>query len=168
MSINLIAACAENRVMGRQGRLPWTLPEDLAWLEQWTQGKPVLLGRICYETWPRVHDNGRRPVVVTSTLPQTLRKDTSSTGGSPLIARDVNEGLALAQGLGEEVFVCGGEKIFEATLPLAQKLYLTLVHTSVEGDRYFPEWRQLAWRESYRRESSSGALRYTFLVLERA
>ncbi|MDB6114422.1 MAG: folA, partial [Lacunisphaera sp.] len=64
--LNLIVACAENRVIGRDGRLPFDIPEDKAWFHAKTAGTVVVLGRICFETWPKVLADGRQPVVITS------------------------------------------------------------------------------------------------------
>ncbi|MBI5381606.1 MAG: dihydrofolate reductase [Opitutae bacterium] len=157
--LNLVVACAENRVMGRAGRLPWRIPEDLAWFHEHTRGQTVVLGRICYETWPRVDLDGRQPIVLTS-RPEIARPGTR-------VAHSVPEALAIAETLPGEILVCGGQRIFEETLPLATRLYLTLVHAEVPGDVYFPEWRHLPWREISRRESRDASYRYTFFVLER-
>jgi dihydrofolate reductase len=75
--------------------------------------------------------------------------------------------LTLARNLPGEIMVCGGQRIYEETLPFADRLYLTLVEGEPEGDRWFPEWRQLAWRETFRQEAAEGGLRYTFQILER-
>ncbi|MFI5336792.1 MAG: dihydrofolate reductase [Opitutales bacterium] len=157
--LSLIVACAENRVIGREGRLPFRLPEDRAWFEQHTAGRTLVLGRISYTAWSGARHDGRRPVVVTSqagALPPPART-------APTVAT----ALALARSLAGEIMVCGGQRIFEETLPLADRLYLTLVHAEATGDRWFPEWRNLAWRESYRRDSEAGGVRYTFQILER-
>ncbi len=158
--INLIVACAENRVIGRDRRLPFNIPEDKAWFHDKTAGTTVVLGRICYETWPRVRQDGRVPVVITS----------SATVAAPgvHIARDVTTALAIAQTLPGEIMVCGGQRIYEETLPICDRLLLTLVHADVPGDTFFPEWRHLAWRETWRKESADANYRYTFSVLERA
>ena len=84
-----------------------------------------------------------------------------------MTAADVPTALALAQTLPGAIMVCGGQRIYEETLPLADRILLTLVHTQVEGDTWFPEWRHLAWRESWRREGADANYRYTFSVLER-
>lgn len=157
--LNLIVACAANRVIGRAGRLPFHLPEDQAWFHERTAGTTVVLGRICYETWPRVHDDGRTPVVITS-RPAVARP-------GALVAADVTGALALARSLPGEIMVCGGQRIYEETLPLCDRLLLTLVHAEVPGDTWFPEWRHLAWRETWRREGAGDGHRYTFSVLER-
>ncbi len=157
--LNLIVACAANRVIGRAGRLPFDLPEDKAWFHEKTANTTVVLGRICYETWPRVHADGRTPVVITS-RPAIVRPGAHR-------AADVPEALALAQALPGEIMICGGQRIYEETLPRCDRLLLTLVHADVPGDTWFPEWRHLNWRESFRRESADANYRYTFSVLDR-
>jgi len=159
--INLVVACAENRVMGRENRLPWRIPEDMRFFLAETAGKTVVLGRICYQTWPRAREDGRRPVVITRD--RTLERD------GVRVARSVPEALALAEALPGEIYVTGGERVFAEVLALSRpmRLHLTLVHAQVQGDRYFPEWRDLAWREVARRESSDENYRYTFFTLER-
>lgn len=157
--INLIVACAENRVIGRNGRLPWSIPEDTAHFHRLTAGQVVVLGRICYETWPRVRDDGRKPVVIT--------RDHSLAQPNVRITNNVTEALALAQELPGEIMICGGQRIYEETLPLADRIYLTLVHAEVPGDTFFPEWRHLSWCETERCESANANYRYTFSTLER-
>ena len=170
--LNLIVACAENRIIGRNGKLPFHIPEDKAWFHEKTAGTTVVLGRVCFETWPKVLADGRQPVVVTSQPGRILRgaEGTPRPTGravTPLTAANVTDALALAQGLPGEIMICGGQRIYEETLPLADRLYLTLVHAEVPGDTYFPEWRHLKWRETSRRESADANYRYTFSILER-
>ncbi len=157
--IQLIVACAENRVIGRAGRLPFDIPEDKQWFLDQTANQTVVLGRICFETWPQVLADGRQPVVITRN--RALATDRVR------VTADVSSALALAQTLPGAIMVCGGQRIYEETLPLADRLLLTLVHAPVEGDTYFPEWRQLAWRETWRREGTDANYRYTFMILER-
>ena len=75
--------------------------------------------------------------------------------------------LASAQTLPGEIMICGGQRIYEETLPLADRILLTLVHTELPGDTYFPEWRHLPWRETWKRESRDANYRYTFSILEK-
>lgn len=160
--LRLIVACAENRVIGRDGRLPWHIPEDQRHFHALTAGHVCVLGRICYETWPDACADGRRPVVIT-------RQRTLAQPGVA-VAASLAEALAIAEALPGEIFVCGGERIYAETLALAGtrplRLDLTLVHAEVPGDTVFPEWRHLAWRETARRESADAAFRYTFSTLE--
>ncbi len=156
---NLIAACSENRVIGRGGRLPWRIAEDRDFFMETTAGQVVVMGRICYETWASAAQDGRRPVVVTSrSYPPPLRA-----------ALSLPAALEVAAGLPGEIFVCGGQRIFEEAIgmPAAARLHLTLVHEVVTGDRTFPDWTGIFTREVARREGSGDGLRYTFLTLER-
>jgi dihydrofolate reductase len=170
--LTLIVACAENRVIGRDGRLPFDIPEDKAWFHERTAGQTVVLGRICFETWPKVLADGRQPVVITSQPERILsgaERSPRPTGRAvtPLIASSVPAALAIAQALPGEIMICGGQRIYQETLPLAGRLLLTLVHAEVPGDTWFPEWRHLPWRETWRKESRDANYRYTFSILER-
>jgi len=159
--LHLQVACAENRVIGRDGKLPWRIPEDFQFFQDQTAGQVVVLGRVCFESWPRVTQDGRRPVVVTRN--RTLASDRVR------VAASLPDALAIAETLPGEIHICGGERIYAETLALARpmRLHLTLVHAEVAGDTYFPEWRHLAWRELDRRESADANFRYTFFTLER-
>lgn len=156
--INLIVACAANRVIGRERRLPFDIPEDKTWFHEKTSGTTVVLGRICYETWPRVRQDGRVPVVISS------NRALAQPGVH--VVPDVASALAVAQSLSNEIMVCGGQRIYEETLPICDRLLLTLVDAEVPGDTWFPEWRHLTWRETWRRESADAHFRYAFSVLE--
>lgn len=157
--LNLIVACSENRVIGRDGRLPWRIPEDMAHFHRMTAGQIVVLGRICYETWPAVLADGRQPVVIT--------RNQSLARPGVRLASSVADALAIAQTLPGEIMICGGQRIYEETLTRADRIYLTLVHAEVPGDTFFPEWRHLEWRESEQRESADANYRYTFSTLDR-
>lgn len=161
-TLHLHVACARNRVIGRERRLPWAIPEDLAFFHRATAGQICVLGRIVFETWPRARADGRRPVVVTRDL--TLARP------DVLVAASFATALELAEALPGEVCVCGGQRIYEAALALAGRrslrLHLTLVDADLPGDTWFPEWRHLPWRELARRESESGGYRVTFFTLD--
>lgn len=159
--LHLQVACAENRVIGRDGRLPWRIPEDLQFFHDQTAGQTVVLGRVCFETWPRVLLDGRQPVVIT--------RNTALATGQVRVAGSLTAALAIAETLPGEIHICGGERIYGETLALNRpmRLHLTLVHADVPGDTYFPEWRHLAWRETSRRESADANFRYTFYTLDR-
>ena len=170
--LNLIVACAENRVIGRDRKLPFDIPEDKAWFHEKTAGTIVVLGRICFETWPKALADGRQPVVITSQPGRILRgvAGTPRPAGravTPLTAANLTEALTIAQTLPGEIMICGGQRIYEETLPMADRLLLTLVHAEVPGDTCFPEWRHLQWRETWRKEGADANYRYTFSILER-
>ncbi|MFZ5496019.1 MAG: dihydrofolate reductase [Verrucomicrobiota bacterium] len=157
--LELIVACSENRIIGRAGRLPFDIPEDKQWFHDQTANQTVVLGRICYETWPRVLADGRQPVVISSN--RALARP------GVQVAASVPEALALAQKMPGRILICGGQRIYEETLPVADRILLTLVHAQVDGDTWFPEWRHLAWRETWRRAGADQNHRYTFSILER-
>src|SRR5258707_1775500 len=119
--LTLIGACPENRVIGRAGRLPFDIPEDKAWFHAKTAGQTVLLGRICFETWPKVLADGRSPVVIT--------RNQSLASERVRVAASVTAALAMAQTLPGEIMICGGQRIFEEKLPLPDPPLLTLVHS---------------------------------------
>jgi dihydrofolate reductase len=159
--LHLVVACSENRVIGRDGRLPWRIPEDWKFFHDETAGKICVLGRICFETWPRATADGRRPVVIT--------RDRGLERAGVHVAANLADALAIAESLPGEICICGGQRIYEETLALARpmRLHLTLIHAEIAGDTFFPEWRHLAWREISRRDSADENYRYTFLTLER-
>lgn len=158
--LQLIVACTENRVIGRDRKLPFDIPEDKAWFHEKTAGQTVVLGRVCFETWPKVLADGRQPVVIT--------RDQTLASERVRVAANVTDALALAQTLPGDIMICGGQRIYEETLPIADRILLTLVHTELPGDTYFPEWRHLSWRETWQREGRDANYRYTFSILERA
>jgi dihydrofolate reductase len=159
--LHLVVACSENRVIGRDGRLPWRIPEDLKFFHDETAGQICVLGRICYETWPRAQLDGRRPVVIT--------RNHALAGSGVHVAASLPTALEIAEALPGEIFVCGGERIYAETLALNRpmRLHLTLIHAEIPGDTYFPEWRHLTWREISRREGADENFRYTFFTLAR-
>ena len=172
--LHLIVACSENRVIGRDGKLPWRIPEDLKYFHDETAGQICVLGRICFETWPRAALDGRRPLVLTSRRlvstnhPWDVAPEPGTTSHEPVLVQCLSDALVIAETLPGEVYICGGQRIYEETLALNQplRLHLTLVHAEVAGDTYFPEWRQMNWCEISRRESGDTNYRYTFSVLE--
>jgi len=129
MIISIIAAMAENRVIGRNNKMPWNLPPDRRRFHAITRGHPVILGRKTMESIGRPLP-GRTNIVLT-------RSNVYSAPGC-IIVHDLRSALAACD-RAEEVFICGGEEIFRETISLADRIYLTVIHRSFEGDAYFPE-----------------------------
>jgi dihydrofolate reductase len=128
--VSAIAAIGKDGVIGREGRLPWTLPRDLKRFRAVTWGKPIIMGRKTHESLGRALP-GRSNIVLT-------RQPAYEAAGC-LVADSPDEALALAESSGaEEVVVIGGTEIFEAFLPKCAKLYLTTVEGDFEGDTFFP------------------------------
>jgi len=129
MTISLIAAMAENRVIGSGGNIPWDLPDDRRRFRDITWGHPVIMGRKTFETL-------NRPLPGRSTIVLTRKAGFSPEGC--LVAHDPESALKLAEGAAE-VFICGGEEVYREFLPLASRVYLTVVHRDFDGDVLFPE-----------------------------
>lgn len=128
-----MAAVARDGVIGRDGRLPWHLPEDMARFREVTMGHPVVMGRKTWESLPERFRPlpGRRNVVVT-------RNPAWSAAGAER-AGSLEEALALVGG-SERVSVIGGGQLFAAALPHADELLVTEIDLDVEGDTFFPDW----------------------------
>jgi dihydrofolate reductase len=159
---NLIVACSENRVIGRAGQLPWRIPEDWKFFRSQTAHSAVILGRISFQSWKSILEDDRQVVVLT--------RDTSLASDRVHVASSLANGIAHVEKLGREIYICGGQRIFEEAirLPDATRLFLTLVHAHVEGDRFFPEWQGEFPRVIDQRESADENYRYTFYELGRA
>ncbi len=139
MRIALIVAAAENGVIGQRGRLPWRQSTDLKRFRALTLGKPVVMGRRTFETLGRPLD-GRDNIVVT--------RDSDFRPAGATTAPSLDEALAIAEECADmravdEIMVIGGGQIYAAALPLADRIYLTLVHARPEGDTLFPEFAAL-------------------------
>lgn len=186
MRVTLIAAVARNRVIGREGEIPWHLPADLARFKRRTWGQPLVMGRKTYQAIG--HPLPGRTTVVVTRQEANLR-DPSLPAGSPAaspgdgpeqngemrVAASPEEALALAVHLArwagrDEVFVAGGGEIYRRFLPYAHRLDLTEVDLEPEGDVTFPPFDEEAWREVKREEHGADERnphRYRFRVLER-
>jgi dihydrofolate reductase len=129
MSLSIIVAMTDHRVIGRDNTLPWRIPEDLKRFKAITMGHPIIMGRRTFESIGKALP-GRRNIVVTS---RPLQAEGIQTASS------LDEALTLCPSSEGERFVIGGARLFEEALPRAKKLYLTLVHADISGDVYFPE-----------------------------
>lgn len=161
MKVSLVAAVARNGVIGRDGRIPWHLPEDLARFRAVTMGHPVIMGR---RTWESIPDRfrplpGRRNVVVTRNPRWT--DDGAERAGSLEGALDLLEGAS-------EVFVIGGAELYRAAIPLADELLLTEIDEDVDGDTSFPEWSWELFEEASREEHvTASGTRLSFVAYRR-
>ena len=157
MTVTILAAIARNGVIGVDGGLPWHLPDDLRRFKEATLGHVIVMGRRTYESIGRPLP-GRTTVVVT-------RKDDWRPGAEHvLVAHGIPEALALASEVDDEVFVVGGAQIYAETLPVADRLEITLVDREPAGDTLFPAVDWSEWRE-VRREAGEGL---AYITYERA
>jgi dihydrofolate reductase len=155
-TIFLILARADNGVIGRDGGLPWHLPADLKRFKSLTMGKPMIMGRKTFESFP-VPLPGRRHIVV------TRDRDWRADGAE--VAHSIEEALAMASD--GDVAVIGGAEIFALFVPLADQIELTEVHADTGGDVTVPPFA--GWRETAREDHPAGDGRpaYSFVTLTR-
>lgn len=159
-TLTLIAAVASNGVIGIDNRLPWSLPADLKHFKALTTGHTVIMGRRTWESLPPRFRPlpGRHNIVVT--------RDAGYRAEGATIATSLPAAVSQAQG--DETFVIGGAELYAAALPLADRLQLTEIDSTFEGDTHFPaidkqHWRETA-RETHHDEAGFG---YAFVTYQR-
>ena len=166
MIMSLIVAMSDNRVIGRNNAMPWHLPEDLKFFKRVTMGKPVVMGRNTYESIGKPLP-GRDNIVITRN--PDYHVDGVHVVGSVQDAVELS-GQLTAPNLEAEIMVIGGAQIFELTLPVADRIYLTELHTKIEGDVFFPRFPRDQWEEIARENrpaTPENPFTYSFLILER-
>jgi dihydrofolate reductase len=150
----LVAAVADNGVIGVDNDIPWRLPSDMKHFRETTMGNTVVMGRLTYESIGRPLPH-RTNIVVT--------RQQAWVAEGVLVARSVEDAVALAQGYDGDVMVIGGGQIYRDAMPLADVQVLTEVHQTPSGDTFYPEFDRDEWTET-RREAHDG---YDFVWLER-
>jgi dihydrofolate reductase len=164
MTLSIIAAVANNNVIGRDNQLPWHMPADLKWFKTLTSGHHLLMGRRTYESVGKPLP-GRITVVITR-----------SAGYAPdgvAIARSLDEAISKAEAAGDpEIFIGGGAEIFNQVLHRANRMYLTRIHTEPEGDTFFPEFDDVnEWHlvdSEHHEADERNPHPYSFLTYERS
>ncbi len=161
MIISMVAAMAEQRVIGLNNQMPWHLPADLAHFKQVTLGKPVLMGRRTYDSIGRLLPGRRNIVISRQAKPAGFGGDWVSS---------VDEALALLTDV-PELMVIGGGELYQQMLPLANRLYLTEIELITDGDAWFPDYRAAAnWNlisEQLRPADAQNPHNCRFITLER-
>jgi dihydrofolate reductase len=158
-NISIIAAMSDNRVIGRDNKIPWYIPEDLAWFKQHTLCKPVIMGRKTHESIGRKLP-GRPNIVISA------NKDYSPIHSSVAVFNDLDSAIK-AHSTYDEIFIIGGEQIYKQSMSLATKIYITRVAETIDGDTFFPNIDTNIWHMSERRMSSGNNHIYEFQVFER-
>ena len=150
--IAIVVAMAENRVIGRDGGLPWRLPADLARFRALTMGKPIIMGRRTHESIGRVLD-GRHNIVLSNQRGfQTPDFHVRELTMVHSLKEAFKKAREVASNNVKEIAIIGGASVYEQALPVADRIQLTVVHASIEGDVRFPELEPGTWREVSRAE----------------
>jgi dihydrofolate reductase len=158
--IEIIAAVADNGVIGMNGRLPWRIPEDLRRFRALTSGHSIIMGR---KTWESLG----RPLPERQNIVVSRRQAWTPPGAS--VASSLDDALALVR-LPDPIFVIGGAQLYRAALGIAERMHLTEVHAEVAGDAWFPDYARSAWQEVTREAArTDGALgiAYDFVTYTR-
>ncbi|KHT45615.1 type 3 dihydrofolate reductase [Vibrio sinaloensis] len=159
MIISMIAAMANDRIIGKDNQMPWHLPADFAWFKRCTMGKPVVMGRKTYDSIGRPLP-GRENIVIS--------RDASLTIDGVTTVTSIDDALKAAGDV-DEVMIIGGGAIYAACLPLANKLYVTHIDACVDGDTQFPDWGnefEECYSEAFTADEKN-AYNMRFVVLEK-
>lgn len=161
MMISLIWAMADDRVIGIENRLPWKLPADMKWFRLQTLGKPIVMGRKTFESF------GGKPLPQRTNI--VISGDKNYQAEGIVVVHDIEDALAAAGDV-EEVMIIGGMSFYKQMLPQADRLYMTLIHESFEGDAWFPEFDMNEWKEEAREDHQAdekNSHAYSFVTMQR-
>ena len=159
--ISLITAMADNRVIGIANKLPWKLPADMKWFREQTMGKAIVMGRKTFESFGAKPLPGRTNIIVTSNV-------NYRTEGC-IVGHSIEAALQFAGDV-PEVMIIGGASFYAQMLPQADRVYLTQVHHTFDGDVWFPELDGTQWHETQRIDRAAdekNPYACSFLILDR-
>lgn len=160
----MIAAMAHQRVIGKDQKMPWHLPADLAFFKKTTIGSPILMGRKTYQSIGR-------PLPARLNIVITRNPDLNIAGCE--VVTSLEQAITIANEKSKhsnELFITGGSHLYSHFLPLADRLYLTLIDATLSGDTYFPDYQQHQWHQLSRidhQADEKNIYPYSFLVLDR-
>jgi dihydrofolate reductase len=156
--LTLVAAVADNKVIGHDGDIPWRIPADFAHFKALTIGHVLVMGRATYDSIGRALP-GRTTIVLT--------RDPDWAAEGVLVARSLDEALGIAADIDDEVYVAGGAAVYAAALARADAQVLTEVHLSPDGDTHYPDFDPLEWVETGRESHLDAPVPYEIVRLER-
>lgn len=160
--IVFVVAMAENGVIGDRGKIPWRIADDMRHFKAVTMGKPLIVGRKTWDSFPKKPLPGRTNIVVT--------RDRAFAAEGAVVVHSLEDALARAQAENpSEIVIAGGADIYNALLERVGKIYLTEVHAAFEGGATLAPFERAHWRETSREDHATpDGLRYSFVTLERA
>jgi len=150
---------AENGVIGKDGTLPWRIPEDMKWFREITMGKPCIMGRKTWESLPKKPLPGRINIVVT--------RDPGYRAEGASVATSFDEAVAAAMREGpDEIAILGGAQIYVEAMKRADRIYLTRVRKAFDGDVVFPRIDTHEWQSTQRVATQTSSSGLTFDIVE--
>lgn len=159
--ISIIVAVSEDLGIGMNNELLWHISEDLKRFKKLTYGKTVIMGKKTWESLPRKPLPGRRNIVLTDTQDETFE--------GAIMAYSISDSLEKCSD-SKEIFVIGGGSIYRQFMPLADRLYITFVHSKAEADVFFPEIDSAIWKVIYQEAYNPGisaGIPYTYIIYDR-
>ena len=162
MITSLVVAASTNNVIGKDNKLLWTLPNDMKFFKNTTWGMPGVMGRKTFESLGKAL-NGRTNIVIT-------RQTDFAAEGVKVVSNMDDSMIAAADADAKEIYVIGGGEIYKQALPIAHRVYITRVHTVIDGDTFFPELPTRDWKLLSRldfKADAKHAYDYSFEVWER-
>lgn len=163
MILAIIAAVAQNGVIGSENKLPWHIPEDLKKFKEITFGYPVIMGRKTFESLPRLL-SGRDHYVITRNKDYKSQNPVANKSDKIFVFTSFDEALDKIRPSGiEKVFIIGGGEIYNQTIDFCDILYITEIKMEIKGDTFFPEINPERWKETSREEFEG----FDFVVYER-
>ena len=160
MEIILIAAVSKDKVIGKQGGIPWKIKEDLSFFKEKTLNSPIIMGRATYNSIGRPLPN-RLNIVMTRSAKNTEGVTEVTSVEKAIEAASINRDSS-------RVYIIGGENIYKEFLPIAHRMIITEVDLYIEdGDTFFPEWNISEWKEQSRDQREENGTRFSFVEYTR-
>ena len=165
MKISLIAAMTQNRVIGKNNDLPWTLPDDMKFFMKTTTGHHVVMGRKNYDSLPPKF----KPLPNRTNIVVTRQRNFEAPGCK--VFHSLESAIEFLKTQNDaEAFIIGGAEIYRQALPFVQRMYLTEIKTELEGDTFFPEFDRTLWKEKSRQPHPADerhAYGFDFVIYEK-
>jgi len=158
--LSIIVATAKNRVIGKDNKLIWHLPADLKRFKQLTMGHHVIMGRKTFESIGKALP-GRKTIIIT--------RQKNYEAADCVVVKSLPYAIELCRN-DSEAFITGGAQIYELAIPMIEKIYLTRIHHSFEGDAFFPELNKAAWKITFmenHKADEKNPYDYSFVNYER-
>ena len=165
MMLSIIVAVSDNHVIGKDNKLIWHMPADMKFFKDKTTGHYIITGRKNYESIPQKY----RPLPGRTNIIVTRQKNYSAPGA--IVVNTMQDAFSISKSKGEtECFIIGGAEIYNQTIDHVDKIYLTKIHNTFEGDTYFPELQNDLWKELSRKDckpDEKNKYSYSFIELVR-
>lgn len=162
--VSAIAAIGKGRVLGKENKLLWHIPEDLKRFKEITRDHPVIMGRKTFES---ILGYTGKPLPERTNI--VVTRDAAWRHEGVLAVQSIEAAIEKGKEMdAEEVFIIGGAQIYETALPYTDKLYLTLIDAEAEGDSFFPPYETEFTKKIFEEEHESNGLHYTWVDLQRA